>query len=415
MIAEIIAIGTEITTGSTLNTNSKYLSSKLSELGIETHYHTSVDDDPKRLENIIKIALNRVDLIITTGGLGPTQDDMTKEVISKALGIILEKNYKMEKDINNMFLKMNKVMTDNNIKQAAKPRGSKFIKNHIGTAPGIFMKIKDKTIIMLPGPPWEMSLMFEKEVSPLLKNDSFIIKKSINLIGIGESDLESRLMSLKTNKKNISLATFADQGSIEIKIIGKGKVEEKANIEVEVNQIINKIKANFNDYIYSYDNASIEKTVVDLLKLKNYKLGLAESCTGGLIASKITSIPGVSSVFERGIVSYSNSAKTELLNVNKHTLDKYGAVSREVAYEMARGLLNKTHSLDIVLSITGIAGPAGASSDKPIGLVYMCIMTKSNHRILKFNFNGNRILIQNRAAVNALNEVRKTLLRESID
>lgn len=411
MIAEIIAIGTEITTGSTLNTNSKYISNKLSDFGIETHYHTSVDDDPKRLENVVNIALDRADLIITTGGLGPTQDDITKEVISKSLGLKLEKDDKMEEDIKNIFSNMSRVMTDSNKKQAEKPKGSKFIENEIGTAPGVFINTKGKTIIMLPGPPWEMSLMFEQGVSQLINNDTSIITKSINIVGIGESDLENRLLSLNLNRDNINITTFAGQGSIEIKIIGKGNSKEKANIEVEVDEIVKTIEENFKCYIYGYDNISIEESVVKLLKLKNYKLGLAESCTGGLISSKITSIPGASSVFDRGIVSYSNLSKMELLNVKKASLDKHGAVSEEVAYEMAKGLLGKSDSLDIVLSITGIAGPDGATEDKPIGLVYMCVMTKKNYEVIKFNFNGDRRLIQKRATLRALNEIRKSLLR----
>ena len=223
MIAEIITIGTEITTGSTLNTNVRYLSQRLLELGIETYYQTSVDDDKSRSTDVINIALNRANLIITTGGLGPTNDDLTKEIVSEALGLELEEDYNMEKKIKTMFYNMNRRMTDNNKKQAKKPKGSNFIENTIGTAPGIFITKGDKKIILLPGPPREMKLMFEKDVVPLIKEDYFIISKSVNTIGIGESSLETRLLEMNLDTENTSVTTFPSEGSVEIKSISREK------------------------------------------------------------------------------------------------------------------------------------------------------------------------------------------------
>lgn len=415
MIAEIIAVGTEITMGNTLNTNSQYISNKLLDLGIETYYHTSVDDDSKRLSNVINIALERADIIITTGGLGPTGDDLTKEIVSKSLDLGLEMNSEMETEIEKMFLNLGKIMTNNNRKQASKPIGSQFLKNEIGTAPGIYIKKGGKKIIMMPGPPREMTLMFDKEVVPLLKGNNFIIQRSINTIGIGESSLETQLLSmgLTTNTSNIFVSTFAGEGSVEIKIIGKGS--NKDTIEEDINKVVQRIQYDFKDNIYGYDNISIEESLINLLKNRKYKLGLCESCTGGLIASKITRIPGASSVLDRAIVSYSNKSKIEELNVNKNTLEKYGAVSKETAYEMAKGLLESTKSLDIVLSITGLAGPEGGTIEKPIGLVYICIMTEDFYHVIKANFNGDRYLIQNRASIRALDEIRKFLIKETID
>lgn len=409
MVAEIIAIGTEITTGSTLNTNSQYISNKLLELGIETHYHTSVDDDPVRLGNVMEVALQRAEIIITTGGLGPTEDDLTKQVIAESLGLGLETSPEMESKIESMFISINRIMTDNNRKQAVKPKGSKFIDNTIGTAPGIYIEFNGKIIIMLPGPPREMGLMFEEEVINLIKNDFHIVRKSINTIGIGESSLETKLLSMDLRNNNMTISTFASEGSVEIKIIGKGR--DRKSIENDINKNIKIIEENINEYIYGYDNITIEEVVIHLLKSKGYKLGLCESCTGGLISSRITRIPGASSVLDRTIVSYSNESKIEELNVNRDTLEKYGAVSKETAYEMARGLLESSNSLDLVLSITGIAGPGGGSPDKPIGLVYMCIMNRNGYEIIKENFNGNRRMVQNRSAIRALNEIRKTLLK----
>ncbi len=408
MIAEIITIGTEITTGSTLNTNVRYLSQRLLELGIETYYQTSVDDDKSRLTDVINIALNRANLIITTGGLGPTNDDLTKEIVSEALGLELEEDYNMEKKIKTMFYNMNRRMTDNNKKQAKKPKGSNFIENTIGTAPGIFITKGDKKIILLPGPPREMKLMFEKDVVPLIKEDYFIISKSVNTIGIGESSLETRLLEMNLDTENTSVTTFPSEGSVEIKIISRGK--NKKLLEKEITEVINIIEDNLKEHIYGYNNTKIEEAIVQLLKEKNYTLGLCESCTGGLISSKITKVPGASQVFDRCIVSYSNDSKMQELNVSEKTLQEYGAVSEETAYEMAKGLMDKSN-LDIVLSVTGIAGPDGGTPKKPVGLVYFCVMTKDEHKIIKANFNGNRTLIQTRAAMKALDEIRKILIK----
>lgn len=365
MIAEIITIGTEITTGSTLNTNVRYLSQRLLELGIETYYQTSVDDDKSRLTDVINIALNRANLIITTGGLGPTNDDLTKEIVSEALGLELEEDYNMEEKIKTMFYNMNRRMTDNNKKQAKKPKGSNFIENTIGTAPGIFITKGDKKIILLPGPPREMKLMFEKDVVPLIKEDYFIISKSVNTIGIGESSLETRLLEMNLDTENTSVTTFPSEGSVEIKIISRGK--NKKLLEKEITEVINIIEDNLKEHIYGYNNTKIEEAIVQLLKEKNYTLGLCESCTGGLISSKITKVPGASQVFDRCIVSYSNDSKMQELNVSEKTLQEYGAVSGETAYEMAKGLMDKSN-LDIVLSVTGIAGPDGGTPKNQLAL-----------------------------------------------
>lgn len=407
MIAEIITIGTEITTGSILNTNSKYLANRFLELGIETYYLTSVDDDPNRLKEIFSIALKRSDLIVTTGGLGPTKDDLTKEVISHTLELPLERDSIMEEKIESIFLNTNRKMTENNRKQAEKPKDADFIENRIGTAPGIFIRHDDKKIVMLPGPPREMKMMFEQGVVPLISEEHIIISKSINTIGIGESSLETQLLKMNLNTKNISVTTFPSEGEVEIKIIAKGK--DRTILNNELNLTIARIEDELSDVIYGYDNMGIEKVVTDILKEKGYRLAICESCTGGLIASKITSIPGSSTVFDRCIVSYSNNSKVEELNVSKGTLDKYGAVSEETAYEMAKGLLDKT-DVDLVLSITGIAGPDGGTLEKPIGLVYICVMDSEKYKITKCKFNGNRNSIQNRATIRALDEIRRILL-----
>ncbi|MBU5314284.1 competence/damage-inducible protein A [Tissierella carlieri] len=409
MIAEIITIGSEITTGSILNTHSKYISSKLLELGIETYYHTSVDDNKKRVSDIINIALQRADIIITTGGLGPTDDDLTKEVISETLGLELISDKDIEDNIRNIFSKLDKTMPTNNLKQAFKPEGSQFLKNSIGTAPGIFLSKDNKKIIMLPGPSKEMELMFNNEVIPLIHEDYNIIIKSVNIIGIGESQLEMKIKDLINKYSDIIIATFAKEGEVEVKIIGKGK--NKDIIENKINNVIKILEQRFHEYIYGFDNIPIEIIVFNLLKEINYKIGFCESCTGGLISSRFSRIPGVSQVFDRSIVTYSNNAKMEELGVNSNTLEKYGAVSEETAIEMANGLLNRDN-LDLSLSVTGIAGPDGGTEEKPIGLVYLCISTKDKSMPIKCNFNGNRESIQNKTATRAFFELRKFLLNK---
>lgn len=407
MIGEIISIGTEITTGSILNTNTKYLSEKLMELGIDVFYHTSVDDNKERVSQVLNIALNRADIIITTGGLGPTEDDLTKEVISDALGLELKMDNTMENNIVEMFKNMSKPMSENNRKQAVKPIGSNFIINENGTAPGIFINKDNKKIIMLPGPPSELIPMFEKYVNPLITPDSEIITRSINLSGIGESSLEFQLKEMPIwNYDNIIIATFTKSDHIEIKIIGKGKT--RVYVENQINEIIKIITDEFNEFIFGYDNVPVEEVVFKLLNQRNLKLGLCESCTGGLISSRFTVIPGASNVLDRAIVTYSNQAKMDELGVKAEILDEFGAVSSETAFAMAKGLLDQTN-LDIVLSITGIAGPGGGSIEKPVGLVYICIMDRTNHKIIKSNFSGNRIKIQTRAATKGFFEIIKYL------
>lgn len=407
VIAEIIAIGSELITGSTTNTNAQYLSRKLLELGIEVKYHTAIEDDFNLLIDVFNLALNRADLIITTGGLGPTEDDLTKEAISTALGLELKLDLNMKQHIQNIFCNTKRRMTENNLKQALKPAGAEFLENSIGTAPGIFIQQDKKKIILLPGPPREVRLMFENQVVPQLRNDYNILTRSVNLVGIGESQVETRLMELDLDPINTRFATFARDGTIEISIIGKS--HNKPELVKEINGIIEKIEEAFQDYIYGYDNISLEEAIVELLKSRDLTIGLAESCTGGLISSKLTTIPGASVILERGIVSYSNQSKIEELKVKKSTLKTYGAVSNKTAYEMAKGLLNKTN-IDIALSVTGIAGPGGGSAEKPVGTVFVCVMSNKDYMVEEYRLNGNRIMIQNRTTTRALNLLRKFIL-----
>ena len=406
MKAEIISVGTELILGSTLNTNTYYITQKLSEAGINVLFHTSVIDDKKLLESVINISLSRADLIIITGGLGPTTDDLTKEVVADTLGLCLKLNQDLKNNIRKYFHKTNRTMPSNNIKQAYIPEGSKFLKNEIGTAPGIYIEHQGKIIILLPGPPKEMKLMFDNYAMPLIKQDNITIVKTINTIGIGESQLEMILKNINIKQNNSTIATYAKEGRVDIKIVSRGKSKEK--VEKEVSEIVCKIENEISEFIYSYDDIPIEKIVYKKLKDKNMRIAFCESCTGGLITSRFTQIPGISEVFDRGIVSYSNNSKIEELGVDKFLIDKYGVVSEEVALAMAEGLLNKSN-VDIALSTTGIAGPTGSTKDKPIGLVFIGIAFKDHSFVIKSIFNGDRNSIQNRATLKAFDELRKII------
>ena len=408
MKAEVISIGTEVITGSILNTNTRYLSRKLLECGIETYYHTSVEDNKDRIKEVFNIAIERSDLIITTGGLGPTEDDMTKEVVADILGLKLIQNRETMINIKNIFQSLNKDMTLNNEKQALIPEGSKIITNDIGTAPGIYIEKNSKKIILLPGPPKEIESMFDKYIIPIIKEDFSIITRSIKTIGIGESALEIKIKDIIDREKELIIATYASSDEVEIKIIAKGKDEHSLNKKIDT--IIKQILSRVGDNVYSLNGETIEESILKMLKNKNYKIGFCESCTGGLITSQFTRIPGVSEVLDRSIVTYSNDSKQNELGVKKSTLDKFGAVSKEVALEMADGLLKKAN-LDIAVSTTGIAGPSSDSSGNPVGLVFIAIVTKSEKTVFKYNLSGDRVSIQNKVAVKAFEQLRRFLLK----
>lgn len=408
MKAEIICVGTELLLGNIVNTNAQFLSQRLANLGIDVYYHSVVGDNAERLKEATKIALDRSELIIYTGGLGPTNDDLTKEVISNILGLEMKlDNISLER-IKKCFKKYDKIMTENNIKQAILPKDCIVLKNDIGTAPGVFLTYNEKKIVLLPGPPKEMHAMFNNYVVPLIKQKYIIKSKTIKTIDIGESQLEDLIKDLIENQTNPTIATYAKEGQVDIRITGKGQYEEE--IDKSINKIVEKIDKVLKDYIYSYDNETIEEVFYNLLKEKNMKVAFCESCTGGLVSSRFTKIPGTSLVFDRGIVTYSNNAKINELYVKKETLNLYSAVSSETAIEMANGLLSKS-GVDIAFSTTGIAGPSGGTKNTPIGTVFIGIATKHESFSIECHFDGDRESIQYKAASKVFNEGRKYLLK----
>lgn len=370
MKSAILSVGTELLFGQITNTNSVFLSQQLNDLGIDVMYHYTVGDNPGRLAEMIRQAFTDCDLIITTGGLGPTQDDLTKEIAAEVQHDELILHEETLHTIEGFFKKLNRVMTENNKKQAMLPSRAVVFDNDAGTAPGFALEENGKIIICMPGPPREMARMFERSVKPFLlaRSESFIYYKMIRTFGIGESMLETELLHLIDGQTDPTLATYAKEGEACLRITSKRKTLEEAKSAVE--DMLDKVREKIGEFIYSTEDEELYQVVGRKLIDRKISLSSAESCTGGLFAQTMTDIPGISAVYDRGFVTYSNRAKMEELGVKSETLDQYGAVSEETAAEMAAGL-KKVTSSRLCISVTGIAGPDGGTEEKPVGLVYI--------------------------------------------
>ncbi len=408
MKAAIIAVGTELLMGKVTNTNAVYLSSVLNELGVSVLYHITVGDNPKRLEETIKLYFDEVDMIITTGGLGPTQDDLTKEIVSKAMGVELKMDLELEAEIEDFFSSINRPMTENNRKQAMRPEHSRVMGNTKGTAPGFIIEHGGKTAVMLPGPPREVYPMVETGLLPYLKeiHDEEITTVWMRVFGIGESSVEDKIEDIVLAQSNPTIATYVKDGSIAIRITSNGSTVDDNMLRIR--PLVNEIKERLGDYVYSEEDDTVEEYVGRLLIDNKISFSLAESCTGGMIASKMVGLSGISSVFDRGYVTYSNEAKHEELGVPLDVLKAHGAVSPETAKAMVEGLRKKNGSR-LCISVTGIAGPNGGSKDKPVGLVYIGVYFDEELKVFKHNINGDRTRVRNASANFALDHARKMI------
>lgn len=408
MNCSIISIGTELLMGQITNSNSVFLSQKLNEIGINVYYHFTVGDNAGRLKEILNDAMERSDIIITTGGLGPTQDDLTKETI----GALINKNMILHEPsydkLCSFFTKINRPMTENNLKQVSFPEGAIILPNDFGTAPGFIVNHKGKMIVSFPGPPKEMTNMYKHYAEPYLRalTEDIFYSKMLRFFGIGESHLETEISDLISNQTNPTIAPYAKDGEVALRITAKATDIQQA-VEL-VQATIKKVHAKVGKYIYSYDDEEMVEAVGKELIDKGITISLAESCTGGLICSQLTNVPGISQSFDRGIITYSNNAKIEELGVKTDTLIKYGAVSEETANEMVKGLGRSTES-DVCLAITGIAGPGGGTAEKPVGLVYIAAMYGDEHVIRKLNLSGDRERIRRLSLLYALDIVRKLI------
>lgn len=412
MKAAILSVGTELLFGQTINTNAAYLSQQLNLLGLDVMYHFTVGDNPKRLEEMIGTALKDCDLVITTGGLGPTQDDLTKEIVCNVFNDEMVTDAKTLEWLEAYFLKRHRMMTDNNKKQANMPSRAIIFDNDAGTAPGFALEDNEKVVICLPGPPREMKRMFLMKALPYLekKTDEVIYYRMIRTFGIGESQLETDLLDFITNQKDPTLATYAKEGECSLRIASKRKTQVEA--ETAVNEMIEKIMPIIGEYVYSLDDENLADVVGNLLIEKEISISSAESCTGGMFAETITSLPGISKVFDRGLITYSNKAKIEELGVKEDTLDLFGSVSREVALEMAEGLKRVSKSR-LCISVTGIAGPDGGTLEKPVGLVYICAILDEKIVTKEIRMrNVSRKWNRNYSVLSMLNIIYKLLLDE---
>lgn len=369
MNCEIICVGTELLLGDILNTNAQYLARELAALGIGVHHQQVVGDNPQRMRECMLRALNESDMIILSGGLGPTADDLTKEICCEVMGEKLVLDEDILEGIRSYFVSRGRQMADNNKKQAYVPENGIVFRNRNGTAPGCGIEKEGKLAIMLPGPPRELKAMFEKEVMPYLakKTGGIILSKQVRTFGIGESNMASAVEDL-LGGENPTVAPYAKDGEALLRVTARADSKEKALAMCD--ETIEIIRERIGEYIYGIDAASLEEKAVELLLAHGKKLALAESCTGGYIAKRITDISGSSAVFECGVVSYSNEVKINLLGVNPETIEKYTEVSEQTAAEMAEGV-RRLSGADFALSVTGIAGPGGGSEDKPVGLSYI--------------------------------------------
>ena len=382
MNAEILCIGTEVLIGDIVNTNAAYISKKLSEAGVSVYYHCVCGDNKQRLQKSINLALSRSDIVITTGGLGPTYDDITKEIIAEELGIELVLDNEILHHLEEYFAKSGRTMTQNNVKQAYVPKDSHIFRNMFGTADGICVTHNEKMIIMLPGPPREMIPMLDNQVIPYLslKTDHVLVSSNINIFGMGESSVENALADIMKTSTNPTIAPYVGGGEVRLRITASAKNE--ADARKLISPIAQKVKQTLGDVVYGIDADSIESVLVEKLTEKGKTVSFAESCTGGLISKRITDVPGASKVYGFGFCTYANEAKMKILGVKAETLEKYGAVSSQTACEMAQGARLVSGS-DIAISVTGIAGPTGGSAEKPVGLVYMGISTAKETKFKK--------------------------------
>ncbi|AFQ44654.1 competence/damage-inducible protein A [Desulfosporosinus meridiei] len=409
MKAEVVSTGTELLLGETLNTSTHYLTGKLSSLGIEVDYHTTVGDNPERLEQVLRQAIERSDLIVTTGGLGPTIDDLTKELVAKVLDLKMEIDSASLEQIKQFFGRRKAPMPSSNEKQAFFPTGSKILPNPIGTAPGALITKDNKTIVILPGPPFEMQPMFDNYVWPELEQVIGLHAERMNervlkVFGMGESAIEKVLYDLM-NLPNLTMALLAKRAEMHIRLVARSTEIMSGEANKALDQVEEEIRRRLGNKVFGRDQETMVSIVGRTLNNKNLTISTAESCTGGLLGAALTQEPGSSKFYLGGVVSYSNSLKQGLLGVSEKNLKAFGAVSEEVAKEMAFGIRSKTGS-DLAISTTGIAGPDGGSDEKPVGLVYIGFATAKGVHAEKFQFYGERESVRQLTVQAALNGVR---------
>ena len=412
MIAELIAVGTELLLGNVANTDAQMVSEGLSTLGITVHHHTVVGDNPQRLTEALETARKRADIIITTGGLGPTYDDLTKQTICRAFGREMELHQDILEEIRSWFeTKMGKAMPENNVQQAMLPVGCTVFANPVGTAPGCAFQEGGVHVLMLPGPPFECQYMFEHQAAPYLEKltDGVIVSHEIRVFGMGESAVEEALREPMTQLTNPTLAPYAKTNECMVRATAKAATREAA--EDLLRPLVEQVKGILGDVVYGVDVDSLEAVVSALLRERGLTLSAAESCTGGLIAKRMTDLPGASKVFRGGVVSYTNGVKAGVLGVPDALLEQYGAVSEPVARAMAEGCRRACGS-DLAVSVTGVAGPDKDDWGNEVGTVYIALASREGTlcKRLSCGRGRGRGRVRTSAAHNAFDIIRRTLL-----
>jgi nicotinamide-nucleotide amidase len=405
-VCEILSVGTEILLGDILDTNSRFLSRKLAEMGISVLHRTSVGDNHERLAEAVSTALGRSDIVIATGGLGPTPDDITADVCCRVFGFSLEEDREVADKIRGYFSRRGIEMPLNNLKQALVPAGGTVFENRNGTAPGMGMKKDGKCLILMPGPPFEMQPMFEESVVPFIEEyrSCTIVSHEVRTMGIGESAM-AEICSDLLESANPTVAPYCKPGEALLRVTAKAETAEKADELCA--PVIEEIRSRLGNVVYGVDVSCIEEAAVALLKEKNLTVATAESCTGGYVAKRITDIPGASSVFKHGVITYANEVKEKVLGVKHSTLEKFGAVSEETALEMAAGI-RRISGADIGISVTGFAGPDSDEEGKAPGLIYIALDAEGV-RLAEKTETGRNDREYNRyvSASRALNLIRK--------
>lgn len=406
MIAEILCIGSELLLGEIINTNAAYISGRLLSQGIDAYYQTSVGDNKRRIKDALDIAFKRSDMVIITGGLGPTDDDITSEAIAeyfnKELIIDKESVYRIE----NYFRRLKRVMPESNIKQAKLPQGARAMLNPVGTAPGFILELENKSIMAFPGVPEELYAMWDENAENYLKKFSHgsLVIRNLRYFGIAEALLAEKVKDLM-EKPNPTVAPLVSKGEVRLRLAAKADTTVKANHALD--ELEKEILERTSDYFFGYGNETLEEIVGERLLEKNLTLSVAESCTGGLVSSRLTDVSGSSNYIRLNFVTYSNESKIKILGINPEIINNFGAVSSKVAVSMAEGARALTGS-DIGLGITGLAGPTGGSEEKPVGLVYIGLCDRHNVEVYEVRIPSgySRKDIKYRASQYALNYLR---------
>jgi len=406
MTAEILSVGTELLLGNIVDTNAAFLSQELAGIGISVFRQTTVGDNHGRLFCALTSAFENAEMVIVSGGLGPTQDDITKAVSAEYFGRELVMHKESLERAEARFA--GRRMPENIERNAIIPSGSQVLKNDNGTAPGVVIEGEGKILILLPGPPHEMMPMFTNHVIPFLREKSgeVFVSHTLKIIGRGESEVETILSDLITAQTNPTIAPYAKIGEVHVRLTASAKSEAAA--EALIKPIEAEIHNRLNPHIYSSNGSTLPEVVISLLKQKKHTLAIAESCTGGLIMSELVSVPGCSSVILEGLCTYSNEAKTARLGVNAELIKTHGAVSPQVAAAMAENVA-KTSGAAIGISTTGVAGPDGGTADKPVGLIYIGMHINGETETAMLNIVGSRNIVRNRAATQALDMLRRRL------